>query len=55
MGNGTVLLDDLPLSKFHLRVTAYTTGGMFCDGYILGMIGIALAVWAPQQIGRAHV
>lgn len=49
MGNGTVLLDDLPLSKFHLRVTAYTTGGMFCDGYILGMIGIALAVWAPQR------
>ncbi|NUR05721.1 MAG: MFS transporter [Nocardioidaceae bacterium] len=43
-----VLLDDVPLSSFHLRVTAYTTGGMFCDGYILGMIGIALAVWAPQ-------
>jgi putative MFS transporter len=48
MGNGTVLLDDVPLSRFHLRVTAYTTGGMFCDGYILGMIGVALAVWAPQ-------
>lgn len=46
--DGTVLLDDLPLSSFHLRVTAYTTGGMFCDGYILGMIGVALAVWAPQ-------
>jgi MFS transporter, putative metabolite transport protein len=44
----TVLLDDVPLSSFHLRVTAYTTGGMFCDGYILGMVGIALAVWAPQ-------
>ncbi|HEX4246958.1 MAG TPA: MFS transporter [Pseudonocardia sp.] len=49
MGTGPVLLDDVPLSKFHLRVTAYTTGGMFCDGYILGMIGIALAVWAPQR------
>jgi putative MFS transporter len=45
---GTVLLDDVPLSRFHLRVSAYTTGGMFCDGYILGMIGVALAVWAPQ-------
>jgi len=44
----TVLLDDVPLSGFHLRVTAYTTGGMFCDGYILGMVGIALAVWGPQ-------
>lgn len=48
MANSTVLLDDVPLCRFHLRVTAYTTGGMFCDGYILGMIGIALAVWAPQ-------
>jgi putative MFS transporter len=44
----TVLLDDVPVSGFHYRVTAYTTGGMFCDGYILGMIGIALAVWGPQ-------
>jgi MFS transporter, putative metabolite transport protein len=48
MATGKVLLDDVPLSGFHYRVTAYTTGGMFCDGYILGMIGIALAVWGPQ-------
>lgn len=44
----TVLIDDVPLSRFHLRVTAFTTGGMFCDGYILGIIGIALAVYGPQ-------
>jgi putative MFS transporter len=31
-----------------LRVAAYTTGGFFCDGYILGMIGIALALLGPQ-------
>ena len=44
----TVVLDDVPLSRFHIRVTAFTTGGMFCDGYILGIIGIALAVYGPQ-------
>jgi MFS transporter, putative metabolite transport protein len=41
-------IDDAPLSGFHLRVAVYTTGGFFCDGYILGMIGIALSLFAPQ-------
>jgi MFS transporter, putative metabolite transport protein len=41
-------IDNAPLSGFHLRVAAYTTGGFFCDGYILGMIGIALALLGPQ-------
>jgi putative MFS transporter len=41
-------IDDAPLNSFHLRVVAYTTGGYFVDGYILGMIGIALALLAPQ-------
>lgn len=44
----TITLDEVPLSRFHIRVTAYTTGGMFCDGYILGIISVALAVWSPQ-------
>jgi sulfite exporter TauE/SafE len=35
----TMTIDDAPLNSFHLRVVAYTT-----VGYILGMIGIALAV-----------
>lgn len=50
----TVLLDDVPLSRFHLRVTAFTTGGLFCDGYILGIVGIALAVYGPQ-VGLSDV
>src|SRR5215213_6855274 len=41
-------IDDAPLNNFHLRVVAYTTGGYFVDRYILGMIGIALALLAPQ-------
>jgi putative MFS transporter len=41
-------IDEAPLSGFHLRVAAYTTGGFFCDGYILGIIGIALSLLGPQ-------
>lgn len=41
-------IDEAPLNGFHLRVAAYTTGGYFVDGYILGMIGIALALLGPQ-------
>lgn len=43
----TVSLDDAPLRGFHVRVAAFTTGGQFCDGYILGMTGIALAGAGP--------
>ena len=44
----TMTIDEAPLNSFHLRVVVYTTGGYFVDGYILGMIGIALALLAPQ-------
>jgi len=43
-------IDDAPLSGFHLRVTAYTTGGMFVDGYILGIVGFGL-VGAAAEFG----
>lgn len=49
MSGPLVSMDDVPLNKFHLRVTAYTTGGMFCDGYILGIIGFALALMGSQM------
>jgi len=48
MSATSVSMDDVALNKFHLRVTAYTTGGMFCDGYILGIIGFALALMGSQ-------
>lgn len=44
----TISMDDLPLNKFHLKVAVYTTGGKFCDGYILGIIAIALTLLGPQ-------
>ncbi|WP_051579542.1 MFS transporter [Pseudonocardia acaciae] len=42
-------IDDARFSGFHLRVTAYSAGGMFCDGYLLGIIAPALAVYGRQH------
>lgn len=42
-------LDDVPLSRFHLRITAMTFGANFSDGYHLGTIGIALTAISPQM------
>ncbi|MER6528618.1 MFS transporter [Streptomyces sp. NPDC001508] len=36
------------MSRIHYRIAVFTSGGMFCDGYILGIVSIALAVYAPQ-------
>ncbi len=38
------LIDDLKPSGFHLRLALVAGGGPFCDGYILGIIGIALPI-----------
>jgi putative MFS transporter len=35
-------LDDLPLSRFHKRIAIVAAGGPFCDGYLLGIIAIAI-------------
>jgi len=40
------------MNAFHLRVCCYTTGGYFCDGYILGSIGLVLPLIAgPMGLG----
>lgn len=38
----TVELEDVPFGRFHLHVAVAGSGGQFSDGYILGIIGIAL-------------
>lgn len=43
-------VDQARFNKFHLRVAAMTTGGLFCDGYIIGTIGVAL-VLSSSQLG----
>jgi putative MFS transporter len=44
---GQELIEDSPMTPFLARVAAFTLGGMFTDGYILGHIGIALAIATP--------
>lgn len=42
-------MDDAPVTRFHVRVCLYTIGGFFCDGYILGSIGLALPLIVPEM------
>ena len=42
--------NNAPLRPFHLRVAVASTGGVFSDGFGLGIIGIALAL-ATQGLG----
>ncbi|SIR04020.1 MFS transporter, putative metabolite transport protein [Peribacillus simplex] len=41
-------LEEMPLGKFHYQMFFYTGGGAFIDGYIIGIIAVALAVLQPQ-------
>ncbi|HTW37160.1 MAG TPA: MFS transporter [Steroidobacteraceae bacterium] len=40
--------DDLPVRPFHWRIGTASTGGVFADGFGLGIIGIALSLAAPE-------
>jgi MFS transporter, putative metabolite transport protein len=44
----TSLIDDGPLTAFHKRLTLFSAGGPFLDGYALTIIGIALVSMKPQ-------
>ena len=44
----TSLIDDGPLTAFHKRLTVFSAGGPFLDGYALTIIGIALVTMKPQ-------
>ncbi|MCM2535395.1 hypothetical protein NDK43_27465 [Neobacillus pocheonensis] len=46
----TYRMDDAPLNKFHIRITALTFGSNFSDGYALGIIGMALSLLARKCI-----
>ncbi|MBC3419936.1 MFS transporter [Pseudomonas sp. RW3S2] len=46
-----VSFEDLPLSRFHLKTVFSGTGGQFSDGFVLGIIGIAVSMAAgPLQL-----
>jgi MFS transporter, putative metabolite transport protein len=36
------IVDDSPLKKFHIKLTFFSAGGPFLDGYILSIVGMAL-------------
>lgn len=40
-------LDDAPVTSFHRRIMAVAMGGPFCDGYLLGVMGVALGLITP--------
>ncbi|MEM5453991.1 MFS transporter [Paraburkholderia phytofirmans] len=44
--NKHILLEDLPLRPFHVGVAFSGTGGQFSDGFVLGIIGIAVSMAA---------
>jgi putative MFS transporter len=43
------VVDDAPLSGFHKKLTVYSSGGPFLDGYVLSIIGVALTQIVPQM------
>ncbi|AHG19869.2 major facilitator transporter [Chania multitudinisentens RB-25] len=44
-----VRMDDVPLNAFHLKIAGLTFGAHLTDGYVLGVIGFALAQLKPQM------
>lgn len=45
----TYTIDDMPFRKFHAKILAYTIGGSFLDGYILGIIEFAMLMLIPYM------
>jgi putative MFS transporter len=41
-------MEDMPLSKFHYKMFGYSAGSAFLDGYIIGIIAVALSVIQAQ-------
>lgn len=41
-------MEEMPLSGFHFKMFTYTSGSTFLDGYILGIIAVALSVMQTQ-------
>lgn len=48
--NERVAIGDAPADGFHCLVMAFANGAQFVDGYLLGIITIALPV-LPKEFG----
>ena len=40
--------EDAPLTRFHVRLALFSSGGPFLDGYVLGIIAVALVQLVPR-------
>ena len=40
MASSSGLIDDAPLTAFHKKLTLYSSGGPFIDGYAIAIIGL---------------
>lgn len=47
-GGTSIAYDDAPLRPFHRRVAVASFGGVFADGFEIGVIGVALTQATPQ-------
>ena len=47
---GKISFDEAPFSSVHKKIRAGSFMGMVCDGYILGIVGIALS-YAAEPLG----
>lgn len=45
----TYTIDNMPFRKIHAKIMAYTIGGSFLDGYILGIIEFAMLMLVPYM------
>ncbi|BCI53910.1 MFS transporter [Mycolicibacterium litorale] len=43
------LIDDAPITAFHRKLTVFSSGGPFIDGYALSIIGVALITLQPAM------
>ena len=41
-------MEEMPISRFHFKMFTYTGGSAFIDGYIIGIIAVALSVMQSQ-------
>lgn len=41
-------MEEMPLSRFHFKMFTYSSGSAFLDGYIIGIIAVALYVMQTQ-------
>lgn len=46
----TISFEEIPFGKTHLRIGLGGIGGQFCDGFILGIIGITMLL-AQESLG----